>query len=100
MDSTQTNAPTPEPCNKGLADAVSLGLKWIDDGFGLTKVSEETAQMRIAICEGCTQHFIREERRCDVCWCPMDFKVTLKYDPFNLKQIVKKTLIVCPKGKW
>lgn len=54
--------------------------------------------MRIAICEGCTEHFIQEERRCDVCCCPMDFKVTLKYDP--IKGIMKKTLIDCPKGKW
>jgi len=54
--------------------------------------------MRIAICEGCTEHFIQEERRCDVCCCPMDFKVTLKYDP--IKGIMKKTLISCPKDKW
>ena len=98
MDSTQTNAPTPEPCNKGLADAVSLTLKWIDDGFHLEKVGEETSKMRIAICEGCTEHFIAEERRCDVCCCPMDFKVTLKYDP--IKGIMKKTLITCPLEKW
>jgi len=28
----------------------------------------------------------------------MDFKVTLKYDPFQ--GITKKTLIQCPLGKW
>jgi len=98
MDSTRTKAPAPEPCNKGLADAVSLTLKWIDDGFRLEKVSEETAAMRIAICEGCTAHFITEERRCDICCCPMDFKVTLKYDP--IQGIMKKTLIACPANKW
>lgn len=94
MGSTPTNI---NPCNKGLADAVSLGLKWIDDGFRLEKVDEETAKLRLAICEGCDR-FIKEERRCSECCCPMDFKVTLKYDP--IKGIMKKTLITCPVGKW
>lgn len=98
MASIRTNERQPEPCNKGLADAVSLTLRWIDDGFNLEKVDEQTAAFRIAICEGCKEHFIQEERRCDVCCCPMDFKVTLKYDP--VKGIMKKTLITCPKDKW
>lgn len=79
---------------------MSLALKWIDDGFHLEKVSEQTAKMRIAICEGCEEHFIKDERRCDVCCCPMDFKVTLKYDPIESGFVLKKTLITCPKGKW
>ena len=101
MGSTQaetgTGHPEIEPCNKGVADAVSLALKWVDDGFKLEKVDEMTAGMRIAICEGC-QYFIRDERRCAHCCCPMDFKVTLKFDP--IKGIMKKTLITCPVDKW
>lgn len=99
MDSTPTSGPT--PCNKGIADLVSHTLKLIDDGFTkFEKVSDETARMRIAICEGCTEHFIIEERRCDLCCCPMDFKVTLKYDPIKGVQILKKTPITCPISKW
>lgn len=100
MDLTRTSDGTqqPEPCNEGLADTVSLALRWIDKGYHFEKVSEATAKMRIAICEGCKEHFIEDERRCDVCCCPMDFKVTLKYDP--IQGIMKKTLITCPVGKW
>lgn len=82
---------------KELADATSMTLKLIDQGFKLHKVTEEAASLRLSICEGCTQ-FIVEERRCAECCCPMDFKVTLKYDP--VMGIMKKTLIECPIGKW
>lgn len=88
----------PTGCNKGLADAASLALRWIDDGFKLEKVDPETSALRLLICEACTDHFIKEERRCDVCCCPMDFKVTLKYDP--IKGIVRKTKVACPLEKW
>lgn len=83
---------------KAAADIVSAGLQWLDKGFTLEKVDDQTAEMRIAICEGCLERFIQSERRCAECCCPMDFKTTLKYDPFQ--GITKKTLIQCPLGKW
>jgi hypothetical protein len=83
---------------KELADATSLTLKLIDQGFRLHKVDEFTAGLRLTICEGCVEGWIPEERRCAKCCCPMDFKVTLKYDP--IKGIMKKTPIQCPIGKW
>lgn len=98
MGSTLQNQKQPTKCNKGLADIVSLSLRWIDEGFELRKVDEQTSALRIAICEGCKEHFIPDERRCDICCCPMDFKVTLEYDP--IKGIMKKTKVSCPKGKW
>jgi len=94
MDSTHI----PKPCNEGLADTVSMALRWIDKGYHFEKVADPVAKMRLAICEGCEEHFIQEERRCDVCCCPMDFKVTLKFDP--IMGIMKKTLVTCPLDKW
>lgn len=83
---------------KTLADAASMTLQLIDKGFKLHKVNTETSELRLAICEGCMVGWIPTERRCAKCCCPMDFKVTLKYDP--IKGIMKKTLIECPLGKW
>jgi hypothetical protein len=96
---TSDSTPTENPCAgmKAAAGVVSAGLQWIDKGFTLQKVDETTAGMRIAICQGCPT-FIQSERRCGECCCPMDFKTTLKYDPFQ--GITRKTLIQCPFGKW
>ena len=87
-------------CNhmKGIADAASMTLKLIDQGFTLQKVNDDTSTLRLSICEGCTEGWIPEERRCAKCCCPMDFKVTLMFDP--IMGIMKKTLISCPIGKW
>lgn len=82
-----------------VADAVSNGLKWIDKGFRLEKVSEGEAALRMAICEACPD-LILEKKRCAHCCCPMEFKVTLKYNPLEIGVITKKKLITCPIGKW
>lgn len=84
---------------KAAADVVSTGLQWIDKGFELAKVSEEVRQLREAICKGCDD-VIPADFRCAHCCCPMEFKITLKYDPIKTAEKMKKTLIVCPLGKW
>lgn len=67
-------------------------LKWIDQGYKLTRVDDFTQMIRIATCEACT-HFDPEERRCKICTCEMDFKTGLMYEPtFGL---MKKELIKC-----
>lgn len=82
-----------------LADAVSNGLKWIDKGFHLEKVETEVAEFRIAICNGCND-LIVEKKRCAHCCCPMEFKVTLKYNPIEIGVLLKKKLVTCPINKW
>jgi hypothetical protein len=82
---------------QAIADAASTALQWLDQGYSLEKVPEETRKFRIAICEGCPD-FLNPDRRCARCCCPMDFKTTLKYVPFS--GIVKKKPITCPVGKW
>lgn len=67
-------------------------IKWIDQGFKLTKVDDLTQIIRISACEAC-EHFDPKSRRCKICTCEMDFKTGLKYEPtFGL---MKKTLITC-----
>ena len=82
-----------------VADAVSQGLQLMDKGYTLKKVTEEVRQLREAICKGCTD-IIPADFRCAHCCCPMEFKITLKYNPIETAKNLKKTLIVCPLGKW
>lgn len=97
MDSIQIDNPCEEL--KGAADAVSLSLQWIDKGFSLEKVGDLTQQYRITICEDCP-NFDAKDRRCLECCCLMDFKTSLKYDPFKSVPFFKKTVIECPLKKW
>lgn len=100
MDSTPTeNERLPCEPIKGIADAVSATLKWIDKGFSVAKVDSITQVFRISTCETCP-NFSQEDRRCLECCCPMDFKTSLKYDPFKSGLNFKKTVVKCPLGKW
>jgi hypothetical protein len=98
MDLTQTER---IPCEdiKGAADALSITLKWIDKGFSVQKVDKITQVFRISICETCP-NFDAKDRRCLECCCPMDFKTSLKYDPFKSVANFKKTAVTCPLNKW
>lgn len=89
------------PCEelKGVYDAVSLGLKWIQKGFKLDTVDAITQTFRIATCELCPK-FDQKDRRCLECCCPMDFKTTLKYDPIKSGAMLQKTVVKCPLSKW
>lgn len=88
------------PALKNIAaDAFQKGLKWADEGFHLEKVSEAEWALRITLCENCPdKKFEETERRCLVCTCKMDFKTSLKYQPFQLGE--NKELIKCPNGHW
>jgi len=84
------------------ADITSTALQWIDKGFDLVKVPNETQQLRIKICESCpSKKFEEKDRRCTSCGCPnMDFKTSLKYDPIKTGMVMKKELITCPENHW
>ena len=49
-------------------------------------ISDETAQSRLDVCNGCDS-FFQETKRCRECGCFMKLKVKLKE-------------AVCPLGKW
>lgn len=85
-----------------LADAVSLGLQWLDAGFDLTKVEKEVQELRFLICQNCpSKQYDPVDKRCLDCGCPnMDFKTSLKYDPIKSGTIGKRTLVSCPKNHW
>lgn len=74
----------------------------LGEGFQLVEVDELNAKLRINICEGCpAKKFDPEKRQCTVCGCGMDFKTTLKYEPFSgLLDDSKKEKIKCPLGYW
>lgn len=78
------------------AQKYSSTLKWLDKGFKLIKVDDLTQKVRISTCEKC-EHFNEEYRACSLCFCPMDFKTSLMYDPISLGG--KKVKIECSLDK-
>lgn len=81
---------------------VSEALKLVDLGFHLEKVDDLTQSIRIGICNrGAGDCFDSVKRQCNECGCKMDFKTSLKYDPFKINTSEEdKILIECPLQKW
>lgn len=72
-------------------------LKMISDGFDFEQVSEEEAQRRLSICNGCDK---LEGDQCGLCGCKVEFKVTLKTNPVLSVFKAKKETNKCPAGNW
>jgi len=68
------------------------------DGYEIELVSEEQQAARIAICNTCPR--LNKQRICNKCNCPMDYKTTLKYNPFMAALGHPKELVLCPLKKW
>lgn len=85
--------------HEASAEVASRSAQWLDKGFTLEKVSVIDQKIRYGICQACPSgDFRTSNNSCAVCKCPMEFKTSLKYDPF--KSLMKKKLITCPKGHW
>lgn len=80
-----------------IGRAGSRVLKMLDEGFDFEQVTEETAQRRLAICQGCDKI---DGDQCSVCGCEVAFKVTLKTNPVLTVFKAEKTDNKCPAGKW
>lgn len=73
--------------------------KWLDLNYGIDHVSVVKAENRFDICKCCVQ--LRDDKTCAICRCDMEYKTTLKHNPFDLSIAKKeKQLVVCPIGKW
>ena len=79
--------------------ALSKIAKKIAEGYNIELVKEQEQQMRIALCEVCT-NFRPDSRSCGLCKCPMDYKTTLKYNPFIAALSGNRELVSCPVQKW
>ncbi len=88
-----------ENLKQKIADAAGMAIQWVDEGYELEKVPENTAMKRLNICQACV-NYDQENQKCKVCLCFMPFKVTLKYDPIKSGMALKKVEVQCPKKYW
>lgn len=72
-----------------------------DHGISGERVPEEVQADRIRICENCpTSSFLKATRECGKCFCFMDVKTWLIFDPIKSVKNGKQERVECPAGHW
>ena len=87
-----------EELGVAAAKAATPIARKLQAGFNIEVVDDLTYKIRIGICEGC--QFFRDDRSCGKCLCPMDYKASLKHNPYLAGVNSKLVEVKCPEGLW
>lgn len=69
------------------------------NGVKTDKVPEEVKEQRLEVCRAC-ERFVKPTVQCGVCWCFLNVKAALVFDPVESVKQARNVRVKCPLNKW